>query len=85
MPCGQVTGKDKLGRIKMGNHYFDVKQFQKKMDDLGIVNVNVGKDEEGKVCPAAAPAAAAAAGELAPPLPLVVLLLCFRCRCCWCW
>jgi hypothetical protein len=44
-----VTGKDKLGRVKMGNYYFDHKRFQSKMEELGITNVKVGEDEEGKI------------------------------------
>ena len=44
-----VTGKDKKGRVKMGEYYFDHKMFKAKMDEMGITNVKVGEDADGKI------------------------------------
>ena len=33
----------------MGEYYFDHKMFKAKMDEMGITNVKVGEDADGKI------------------------------------
>lgn len=44
----EISGHDKLGRVKMGNYYFDQKMFKEKLDGLGYGDIELGTDEEGK-------------------------------------